>query len=35
MKTLKYLGYLAAATAAIAIAWNYGDLRRYIKIEMM
>jgi hypothetical protein len=35
MKTLKILGYIAAATAALTIAWNFGDLRRYIKIEMM
>ncbi len=35
MKTLKILGYVAAATIAIAVAWNYGDIRRYIKIEMM
>jgi Family of unknown function (DUF6893) len=35
MKTLRVLGYLAAATAAIAVVWNFGDIRRYIKIEMM
>ena len=35
MKTLKYFGYAAAATVAIAIAWNFSDIRRYIKIEMM
>ena len=35
MKTLKYLGYLAAATVVVGIAWNFGDLRRYLKIEMM
>lgn len=35
MKVLKVIGYIAAASIAAAIAWNYGDLRRYIKIEMM
>jgi hypothetical protein len=35
MKTLKILGYVAGATVAIVIAWNYADIRRYIKIEMM
>jgi hypothetical protein len=35
MKTLRVLGYLAAATVAIAVAWNFADIRRYIKIEMM
>jgi len=35
MNTLKVLGYLAAAGVAVAVIWNFGDLRRYIKIEMM
>ncbi len=35
MKTLKILGYVAAATVAFAVAWNFADIRRYIKIEMM
>jgi len=35
MTALKVVGYLAAATVAVAVIWNFGDLRRYIKIEMM
>ncbi len=35
MTTLKYIGYFAAATVALAVAWNWADLRRYVKIEMM
>ncbi len=35
MKTLKILGYVAAGTIAVAVAWNFADIRRYIKIEMM
>jgi hypothetical protein len=35
MNTLKWLGYVAAATVAVAVVWNFGDLRRYLKIEMM
>jgi hypothetical protein len=35
MKTLKIVGYVAAATVALAVAWNFADIRRYIKIEMM
>jgi hypothetical protein len=35
MKTLKFLGYIAAGTMALAVVWNFGDIRRYIKIEMM
>jgi hypothetical protein len=35
MKALKLMGYIAAATVALAVAWNFADLRRYIKIEMM
>jgi hypothetical protein len=35
MKTLKILGYIAAGTLAFAFAWNFADIRRYIKIEMM
>ena len=35
MKALKLLGYIAAGTLALAVAWNFADIRRYIKIEMM
>lgn len=35
MKALKMMGYIAAASIAAALIWNFGDLRRYIKIEMM
>jgi hypothetical protein len=35
MKALKVLGYIAAATVAFTVALNLGDIRRYIKIEMM
>jgi hypothetical protein len=35
MKTLRVLGYVAAATVALTLVWNFGDIRRYIKIEMM
>jgi hypothetical protein len=35
MKTLKLLGYIAAGTVALALAWNFADIGRYIKIEMM
>ena len=35
MKTLKVLGYITAATLAATLLWNWGDLRRYIKIETM
>lgn len=35
MKALRVLGYVAAATFVIGLVWNYGDIRRYIKIEMM
>jgi hypothetical protein len=35
LKTLKYLGYVAAAGVIIGIAINFGDLRRYVKIETM
>jgi hypothetical protein len=35
MKTLKILGYVAAATVALTVVWNFADIRRYIKIEMM
>ena len=35
MKTLKIVGCVAAATVALVVAWNFGDIRRYIKIEMM
>jgi len=29
------MGYVAAAAIALTVAYNYGDIRRYIKIEMM
>jgi hypothetical protein len=35
MKTLQILGCVAAVTIACAVAWNFADIRRYIKIEMM
>lgn len=35
MTFLKYIGYIAAGTLAVAVAWNFADIRRYIKIEMM
>ena len=35
MKLLKVIGYIAAGTLAAAVAWNFADIRRYIKIEMM
>jgi hypothetical protein len=35
VKALKVVGIVAAATVAIAVVWNFGDIRRYIKIEMM
>lgn len=35
MKTLKILGYVAAAAIALTVAYNFGDIRRYVKIEMM
>jgi len=35
MKALKFLGYAAAATIALGVVLNLGDIRRYIKIEMM
>jgi len=35
MKTLRIMGYFAAATAALIVAYNFADIRRYIKIEMM
>lgn len=35
MKTLKLIGYMAAAVVAITVAYNFGDIRRYVKIEMM
>ena len=35
MKTLRILGYFAAASAALVLAYNFADIRRYIKIEMM
>jgi hypothetical protein len=35
MKALKIIGYVTAATIALGVLWNFGDLRRYIKIELM
>jgi hypothetical protein len=35
MSTAKWIGYAAAAVVVVAVVWNFGDLRRYIKIEMM
>jgi hypothetical protein len=35
MKALKIVGVLAAATVAITLILNFGDVRRYIKIETM
>ncbi len=35
MKALKVIGYVAAATVVVGLVWNWGDVRRYIKIEMM
>ncbi len=35
MKALKVIGLVAAAGIVIGVAWNFGDLRRYLKIEMM
>lgn len=35
MKALKYIGYIAVAAVAVTIVYNFGDMRRYIKIEMM
>lgn len=33
--TMKALSYAAAATLALGLVWNFKDLRRYIKIEIM
>jgi hypothetical protein len=35
MKALKIISYVTAAAVAFGVLWNFGDLRRYIKIEMM
>jgi hypothetical protein len=35
MRMWKILGILAAAAAVAGIALSFGDMRRYIKIEMM
>jgi hypothetical protein len=35
MSTGKWIAYAALAVVAIAVVWNFGDMRRYIKIEMM
>jgi hypothetical protein len=35
MSTAKWIGFATAALIVVAVAWNFGDMRRYIKIEMM
>jgi hypothetical protein len=35
MRTWKIVGILAAAVAVAGFALSFGDMRRYIKIEMM
>jgi hypothetical protein len=35
MKTWKIVGIVAAAAAVAGLAMSYGDIRRYIKTEMM
>jgi len=35
MKALKILGWVTAATVAFTVLRNFGDIRRYIKIERM
>ncbi len=35
MNALKVMGILFAAAVVAGIAMNFGDLRRYIKIEAM
>ena len=35
MNTGKWIGIAAVAALALIVAFNYGDMRRYIKIEMM
>ena len=35
MRFLKVLGITAAALLAAGVAMNWGDIRRYIKIESM
>jgi hypothetical protein len=32
---MRKAAYIAGAILILGIAWNWGDLRRYIKIEMM
>jgi hypothetical protein len=32
---MKKAGYIAAAILVLGVVWNWGDLRRYIKIETM
>jgi hypothetical protein len=34
-KAVKILGYISAASVVLGVLMNLGDLRRYIKIEMM
>jgi len=35
MKALKITGIVIAAAVVAAVAMNFGDFRRYIKMEMM
>ena len=35
MKALIILGCVAAAAVITGVAMNFGDIRRYVKIEMM
>jgi hypothetical protein len=35
MRLLRVVGIVTAATVALAVVWNFPDIRRYIKIEMM
>jgi hypothetical protein len=35
MRTLRIIGCVAAAAVLATLAYNYGDVRRYLKIEMM
>jgi hypothetical protein len=35
MNALKIIGTVTAAAVVVGLLWNYGDVRRYLKIEMM
>jgi hypothetical protein len=35
MKALKIFGFVVLAAVVAGVAMNFGDLRRYVKIEMM